>query len=333
MSETKQSKEQQLTAQLADSEQRFRSVVEYNRDAMLILDSSSRVNYANRAGAELYGVNTGELLGKQLDFSNLSEVETQVTIDNKLFGDITVEARCTTIKWQDQQAALITLRNISERKEPPGKLHRYAQELAEKSQELIQLNATLLEQQKALEDSNQQLEILLHAAGEGILGINLAGTINFANPKACRLLNLSQQAILQHNILSFFKQSADVLKGQSITQLGEKEQRCFWQTADKKPFFAAFSCNATTDSQGQTAGAVVMFQDISERKHLEDELLHLANFDPLTKLANRAHFHLSLTEGIERQKRSQKTLAVLYLDMDHFKYINDSLGHHTGDMV
>lgn len=63
------------------------------------------------------------------------------------------------------------------------------------------------------------------------------------------------------------------------------------------------------------------------------QLVQMASFDPLTGLANRSSFYLSLSQALSRQKRTQKTLAVLYLDMDHFKYINDNLGHDIGDKL
>ena len=66
---------------------------------------------------------------------------------------------------------------------------------------------------------------------------------------------------------------------------------------------------------------------------MEEALKHVAHHDPLTGLANRALFYEQLALGLTRARRSQKILAVLYLDLDGFKYVNDTLGHAAGDKL
>ncbi|MEM9057328.1 MAG: EAL domain-containing protein, partial [Pseudomonadota bacterium] len=73
--------------------------------------------------------------------------------------------------------------------------------------------------------------------------------------------------------------------------------------------------------------------DISERKNLEAKLRRLAQIDPLTGLANRYHFNESLTSALARSRRTGTSVGVLFLDLDRFKDINDTLGHHAGDQL
>jgi diguanylate cyclase (GGDEF)-like protein len=80
-------------------------------------------------------------------------------------------------------------------------------------------------------------------------------------------------------------------------------------------------------------GSVVAFRDISERKSLEDELRWQANHDALTKLYNRRYFEQQLTHETDRLKRSKESSALLYIDLDRFKYINDTAGHAAGDKL
>jgi len=79
------------------------------------------------------------------------------------------------------------------------------------------------------------------------------------------------------------------------------------------------------------AGVVLNSRDISDRKALEQQLTHQAFHDPLTGLANRALFNDRLAHALSRQNRTGESLAVLILDLDDFKVVNDSLGHHAGD--
>ena len=78
---------------------------------------------------------------------------------------------------------------------------------------------------------------------------------------------------------------------------------------------------------------MVAFRDISERKLLEEELRWQASHDALTKLYNRRYFEEQLTHEVERLKRSNEISALLYIDLDRFKYINDTAGHAAGDRL
>jgi len=82
---------------------------------------------------------------------------------------------------------------------------------------------------------------------------------------------------------------------------------------------------------GDVVGRVWSFSDITEQKRLESDLAHLAFHDALTGLANRALFHDRVNQALARSERSDNYVAVVFLDLDNFKTINDSLGHSAGD--
>ena len=100
------------------------------------------------------------------------------------------------------------------------------------------------------------------------------------------------------------------------------------RTADAIP--VAYTASAVL-GDGTPSGAVIAFRDITERKAFEDELHHHAFYDSLTGLANRRLLVERLDQALQRSALDRKTHALIFVDVDRFKSINDSLGHVTGD--
>lgn len=86
-------------------------------------------------------------------------------------------------------------------------------------------------------------------------------------------------------------------------------------------------------ADGSVAGVYTLATDITAFKQVERELDQLSRVDPLTGLPNRRQFESRLSESVARARRSEKTLGLMFLDLDHFKQVNDSLGHAAGDVV
>ncbi len=92
------------------------------------------------------------------------------------------------------------------------------------------------------------------------------------------------------------------------------------------------SVTAVLDNTGGTRNFVAVFSDISKAKQAEEKLYYLANHDTLTGLPNRMNFSGQLDRALERAKRTRASVAVVYVDLDRFKLINDTLGHAVGDI-
>jgi diguanylate cyclase (GGDEF)-like protein/PAS domain S-box-containing protein len=88
-----------------------------------------------------------------------------------------------------------------------------------------------------------------------------------------------------------------------------------------------------TDMHGNTLAVLGMYEDITERKNMEEKLREMAHHDVLTGLVNRAFFHHQLTQAVAKCRRDDSLLALMYFDIDHFKSINDSFGHDAGDAL
>ncbi len=87
------------------------------------------------------------------------------------------------------------------------------------------------------------------------------------------------------------------------------------------------------DRQGKVIGGVLVFHDVSDKRNLMRELAHQAQHDALTGLPNRLLFNELLNQALAQARRKKSRLAVLFLDLDHFKLINDTMGHNMGDLL
>jgi diguanylate cyclase (GGDEF)-like protein/PAS domain S-box-containing protein len=204
---------------------------------------------------------------------------------------------------------------------------------------MLELEQNRRQLQKAyalLDGTKAYYESMLNAAGEGMLGLDGDGIVRFANPAALQLLERNEEELIGKSFHAFYSggdSEKTTWKQSPFFQcLASDNKQRFddipFCRRDGSRFPVALSCSALG---GKTEGCVLVFQDITERKMLEESLSQQAITDHLTELANRNGFKASLKTSLERAKRSGKGVAVMFIDLDHFKRINDTLGHDVGD--
>ncbi len=199
-------------------------------------------------------------------------------------------------------------------------------------------------QQKAaaLNESEARFQMLLMGLGEGVYGVNMKGQATFINPAALRMLGISGEAVLgrdQH--LLFHHHHADgrdyphadcpIALTLADGRPRHEEEEWFWHQ-DGGGFPVSLTVTPVLKN-GVRVGAVVVFQDISERQAHAHQMRRLATTDSLTGVNNRRHFLHQLEQELARHQRYGEAAALLMLDLDHFKQVNDEFGHAAGDSV
>lgn len=197
---------------------------------------------------------------------------------------------------------------------------------------------------KRIEEDRTRLEGILSSVGDGVYGVNNDGLITFVNPAAQHILGYASLDDLIGFHPDFLFHKYDVLNSYASTIDKHYLDQAIKEGMELHGVETIFTCTDGTPLQveltvfplridGRQEGAVVAFRDVSERKLLEDELKWQANHDPLTKLLNRKYMEDCLENEVQRLKRSYEVSALLYLDLDRFKYINDTIGHNAGDQL
>ncbi|MBI3900478.1 MAG: EAL domain-containing protein [Gammaproteobacteria bacterium] len=196
---------------------------------------------------------------------------------------------------------------------------------------------------KSIDAERQRLAGILASVGDGVYGVNRAGQVTFINPAASAILGLSDiNSIigrLAHKLFHYATEDgranpADTCFLQQAYVSGDELRE--WETVFWNRAGDAVPVECTVYPlrvEGRLEGSVVAFRDVSERKQLERELVWQANHDTLTHLYNRNFFERALEAEVSRLKRSRELTALLYIDLDRFKYINDTAGHAAGDRL
>jgi len=202
---------------------------------------------------------------------------------------------------------------------------------------VLSLSGSVLDQHlSALADREaQRLRQLAEATFEGIL-IHRQGTVLDANNALCRLIGTEVGQVRGRSVLDFVAPGSAELVRERLRTLerqgklaGSAEIELLTVAGETLPVEIL---SRSIEHDGRPA-TVVALRDLSERKRAEDMIRHLAHHDALTALPNRFLFADRLSQALEMAGRAQHGLAVLCIDLDRFKFVNDLLGHQGGDQL
>ncbi|WP_377893925.1 EAL domain-containing protein [Alteromonas sp. R78001] len=191
-------------------------------------------------------------------------------------------------------------------------------------------------------EEKEQLNITLNAIADGVIATDAAGIVTFINPVAQRLTGFNEFEACGRMV-------DEIMELRDATTNTAMINPALYTMKVKRPVAMAFNVKLVSkqgkecrvedtaspilDTQGNVRGAVVVFQDVSESVAMAVQMTHVTNHDQLTGLPNRVLLHDRIVQSINRTDKAQHSVALLLIDIDNFKYLNDALGHKVGDSI
>lgn len=317
------------------SERRFRESIAHSPIGMLIADMNGTWTYTNVALQRMLGYSAEELRTlppggpSHPEESEASEERRRSLIDGSTgFYEVDRRFRHKDGRWIWTHVAVSLLR-----KEDGSPLHLLAQ---------IESLEARLRAEAALAEERERLKVTVNSISDAVVTLDSDMRIDFVNEPAQRLLGLDAQAARSRRIdevihLTDPRTSKSVVSLATLSALHGKVMRrespCILHGPDGVTSYVMDSASPLLDAAGHLTGVVLALRDATAEVERTRELSHRATFDPLTGLVNRAEFQQRLRDTYSKSRHLDRPAALLAIDLDRFKAVNDAAGHAAGDAV
>lgn len=315
----------QLERAVKENEQRFKSLFEHHPAAVFSLDLAGKITAANPSAEGMGGVPRDQLIGrtfKSLVSPSCAE-EVEYHFRQSLHG-APLAYECESVS-ADGKRTLLHVTNVP-----------IVVDGAVVGVYAIVLDVTRAKEiQRQLKESEQLYRYLFDTSADAVLLFDRSGKLVRHNKELERMSGLPSEELLGDGYLRLLPTDKRE-KGPDWIRRTLNGERL---TADVTAYTAQgkqLHClvnSVPIEVDGEVVGAYVTVKDITQQKQAEMQMTRLAYHDPLTGLPNRAFFLDRLRDAYQRALRVSQVFAVLYLDLDGFKQINDSLGHEAGDTL
>jgi len=202
---------------------------------------------------------------------------------------------------------------------------------------LLDESRSMEQQLRANEESMKLATLLFHNIGEGMMVTDAEGRILAVNPAFSLLSGYAEQEVIGHRSyeLTAGREGCEFFASmvRTIQQTGQWDGEVWHRHKDGQEYLADIRFDTVQDEFGYPFRYVALLSDITEKKASEELIWRQANFDGLTGLPNRRMFYERLRQEMKKSDRSKLPMAVLFVDLDHFKEVNDTMGHDKGDIL
>ena len=325
-------------------------------DAMIIVDSSGTIIYANHHTAKLFGYASDELIGERIEMLLPERFRTshpgqrasyalnprlrsmgehqQLYARHRNGSEFQVEIRLSGLQTAEGLLVLSTIRDVTARADLLLKTS-----LMVKSD---QADAKHQEEARELFEARERAQAAMHSIGDAVISIDPAGNVSYLNPIAEKMLGWPRAEAIgrplrevltvtdddgREYVLAPPRSAAETINIGSAAASGVLTRR------DGSEIAIEHSFAPMQNDDGEVIGAVMVIRDVSVARAISQKLAYAAHHDALTGLPNRVLLESRLTQAIALASRHNGEAAVLFLDLDAFKLVNDTLGHAVGDRL
>ncbi|MEW6562517.1 MAG: diguanylate cyclase [Pseudomonadota bacterium] len=314
---------QQAKAKAEQSEAHLRAILDSAPIGMCMVDHHGRYVFANKAFCDMLGYDW-ETLSRlnPLMLTHPDDMQTSTENLQKLMGgeiqSYQVEKRYLHrdghAVWTQLTTAAVDTQN--------GERGYIGQ--------VVDISA-----RRAAEEQLRLAATVYQASSEAMMISDAENRIVATNPAFTELTGYTLEEVQGKNpkLFSSGMQDKDFYRAmwQEIKESGHWEGE-IWNRKKSGAFYAEWlTINAVRDSKGVIRNFVALFSDITEKKKADAVVWGQANYDTLTQVPNRRLFHDRLDQGVKKSHRTAGSLALLFMDLDRFKEVNDTLGHQAGD--
>ncbi|MGZ3634687.1 MAG: diguanylate cyclase domain-containing protein [Syntrophales bacterium] len=320
---------EKMTSDQRRLEEVYRSVVESTSDSIYMVDRECRYLFMNNQHLSRLGLPSEQIIGKRYsEFHSPEQHKVFAEEVNKVF----LTGESVQHEHKSQRDKRYFLRTFSPVRDsgPNGVItcvviistditdHRRAEE--------------------AIRESEQKYRTIIENIEDGYHELDFSGNIVFFNDALLKMLGYSRDEFARMN----YRKLTDEETARQMSQVCDEVYKTGKPSRgieievrrkDGTTRVVEISVSLILDARGQEVGFRNLIRDVTERKKTEETIRRLAYHDPLTGLPNRLLFTDRLNMAITRAKRNRQYLAVMMLDLDYFKDINDTLGHHMGDRL
>jgi len=205
-----------------------------------------------------------------------------------------------------------------------------------KNQEQLNTLKERMQAEEALRQSEERFRAILEFAPIGMAVISLEGNFMLVNRSLCELVGYEKEELERltfQEITHPDDLDADLAHVQRLLNGGATTYRMEkrYIRKDRQVVWIQLTGSLQRDSSGSPLYFIAQIEDISERKRHQEQIHQLAYYDALTELPNRRLLKDRLNQALAQAKRFTRSLALMFLDLDNFKQVNDTLGHDAGD--